>query len=150
MPSSFNYYTYPSNLTEVKLDLWEVSDAHLVEVAIGPENYGYIVTKMELPSRRMHTQVDGQLMTHTYWGTVSFSQICPVKIYPEETAIVTQVLYTRSLKVTNTSNQVICVNETALQPGDQLIKLVYLNEVIYAKSEYGLVELDLSFSTVSP
>ncbi len=92
MSSNFEHFTFPANLTQVTLDGRDVSNDHLLEVAIGPECYGYVLSEMELPGRRMKTQVDGQIMTHTYWGTIGFTHIYTSPIESTRTRIVTRGL----------------------------------------------------------
>ncbi len=150
MPNSFEYFTFPANLTQVTLDGQDVSNDHLLEVAVGPECYGYVLSKMELPGRRMKTQIDGQIMTHTYWGTIGFTHIYTSRIESTRTRIVTRGLYLRRLSIQNTADQAVTVGGTVLNPGDELIRFVQPAEMVYAQSDHSPVELTVTLMAVSP
>ena len=65
-------YRYPDNPADIRLNGVSVVNLLVEEAFVGPEGWGYVLTRKELgeADKPIKKWVDGQVRNHTYWGKV--------------------------------------------------------------------------------
>jgi hypothetical protein len=66
-------YAYPDQFTDVLLNGASVKDLQIVEVSVDALGQGYVMClrTLDKPDVAPHKMIDGQYLTHTYYGEIT-------------------------------------------------------------------------------